>query len=304
MENFNFYSPTYFAFGKGREHDCGDLVKKFGSVLCILILPFAAFGYRRGWLGGLMLFIVFSSSPAFAWQLSDLWTRPDRREAERITAGEKPQDPAVFKDNAWRGAAAYKAGDYQTALTALNDPADAEMRYNQGNALAQAGQYRQAIEAYKKVLEENPGHADAAFNKKYLEDQLKNNQNQQQQDQQQQDQKQDQQQQDQQQQQQQNQQQQDQQQDQQQNQQQQDRQQQDQQQGQQQQNQSALNSEQRQEENQRPDSQQKAPPEQKTDQDDQEKQEQRQWLSVIEDDPSGLLRERIRRRNLIKEGRR
>lgn len=31
MENFNFYSPTYFAFGKGREHDCGELVKKFGG---------------------------------------------------------------------------------------------------------------------------------------------------------------------------------------------------------------------------------------------------------------------------------
>lgn len=31
MENFNFYSPTYFAFGKEREKDCGELVKKFGG---------------------------------------------------------------------------------------------------------------------------------------------------------------------------------------------------------------------------------------------------------------------------------
>lgn len=31
MENFNFYSPTYFAFGKDRESDCGELVKKFGG---------------------------------------------------------------------------------------------------------------------------------------------------------------------------------------------------------------------------------------------------------------------------------
>ncbi|MCR5704544.1 MAG: iron-containing alcohol dehydrogenase [Eubacterium sp.] len=31
MENFNFYSPTYFAFGKGREADCGKLVKQFGG---------------------------------------------------------------------------------------------------------------------------------------------------------------------------------------------------------------------------------------------------------------------------------
>lgn len=26
MENFNFYAPTYFAFGKDRESDCGSLV--------------------------------------------------------------------------------------------------------------------------------------------------------------------------------------------------------------------------------------------------------------------------------------
>lgn len=31
MENFNFYSPTFFAFGKEREKDCGELVKKFGG---------------------------------------------------------------------------------------------------------------------------------------------------------------------------------------------------------------------------------------------------------------------------------
>lgn len=31
MENFNFYSPTYFAFGKDRESDCGELVKRFGG---------------------------------------------------------------------------------------------------------------------------------------------------------------------------------------------------------------------------------------------------------------------------------
>ncbi len=31
MENFNFYAPTYFAFGKDREDDCGELVKRFGG---------------------------------------------------------------------------------------------------------------------------------------------------------------------------------------------------------------------------------------------------------------------------------
>lgn len=31
MDNFDFYSPTYFVFGKDREDECGDLVKRFGG---------------------------------------------------------------------------------------------------------------------------------------------------------------------------------------------------------------------------------------------------------------------------------
>ena len=36
MENFNFYSPTFFAFGKDRESDAGDLVKRFGGSKVLL----------------------------------------------------------------------------------------------------------------------------------------------------------------------------------------------------------------------------------------------------------------------------
>ncbi|MDV4149380.1 iron-containing alcohol dehydrogenase [Clostridium sp. AL.422] len=31
MESFDFFAPTFFAFGKGRENDCGELVKRFGG---------------------------------------------------------------------------------------------------------------------------------------------------------------------------------------------------------------------------------------------------------------------------------
>ena len=31
MDNFTLYSPTYFAFGKDRENDCGELVERFGG---------------------------------------------------------------------------------------------------------------------------------------------------------------------------------------------------------------------------------------------------------------------------------
>ncbi len=36
MENFNFYSPTEFVFGMGRENECGALVKKFGGTKVLI----------------------------------------------------------------------------------------------------------------------------------------------------------------------------------------------------------------------------------------------------------------------------
>ena len=36
MDNFNFYSPTEFVFGKDRENECGELVKKFGGAKVLI----------------------------------------------------------------------------------------------------------------------------------------------------------------------------------------------------------------------------------------------------------------------------
>lgn len=36
MENFIFYSPTEFVFGKGRENECGQLVKKYGGTKVLI----------------------------------------------------------------------------------------------------------------------------------------------------------------------------------------------------------------------------------------------------------------------------
>lgn len=36
MNNFNFYSPTYFIFGKGRENEAGKYVKRFGGTKVLL----------------------------------------------------------------------------------------------------------------------------------------------------------------------------------------------------------------------------------------------------------------------------
>ena len=37
MENFTFFSPTYFVFGKGEENNAGELVKKFGGTRVLVV---------------------------------------------------------------------------------------------------------------------------------------------------------------------------------------------------------------------------------------------------------------------------
>ena len=36
MDQFNFYSPTEFVFGKGRENEAGQLVKKYGGTKALV----------------------------------------------------------------------------------------------------------------------------------------------------------------------------------------------------------------------------------------------------------------------------
>ena len=36
MDNFNFYSPTEFVFGRDRENECGELVKKYGGTKVLI----------------------------------------------------------------------------------------------------------------------------------------------------------------------------------------------------------------------------------------------------------------------------
>lgn len=36
MDNFSFYAPTYFAFGKDTENRAGELVRRFGGSRVLL----------------------------------------------------------------------------------------------------------------------------------------------------------------------------------------------------------------------------------------------------------------------------
>jgi Ca-activated chloride channel family protein len=164
----------------------GDEWQDRGPWLLLPLLLVVAMAFRRGWLLLLPL-VVFPLLPgnanATSWQ--DLWQRPDQQAAQALQQGQPKQAQQLARDPAWRGAAAYRAGNYVGATQALQQAPGGDAAYNLGNALARQGQYQQAIGAYDKALKLAPDNADAKTNRKAVEDWLRQQQQKQPQDQQQ-----------------------------------------------------------------------------------------------------------------------
>jgi len=267
-----------------------DVWREQGPWLLLLLVPFVLTAFRRGALIALLVFCLPYPQDAMAFEWESLWLRADQRAEKLMEQGNVESAAKLFEDPAWKGAANYRAGNFDEAITQLEDIEGIENQYNLGNALARKGMFEQAISLYNEVLKANPDHEDARHNKELLEQELENqqqqqqqpqksfsdqNQQQQDQEQQQQDQGQDQQNQD-------------------QAQQQQDQQDQGQDQEQQMQEteQQAENSEQQQGEEQQ-DPGKMDPMQANLDQPDEEEQATEQWLRRIPDDPGGLLRRKF-----------
>lgn len=178
---------------KESEDPTGDEWKEAGPYLALLLLPLAAYAFRRGLIAVLMLAFLLPAMtpPAHANWWDDLWKTADQQGMQSFTQGEFDNAAEQFNDPMWRGSAAYKAGDYESALEAFEKVDNPQGHYNRGNSLAQLGKLDEAIAAYDEVLNRNPEHEDAKANKALLEQQKE--QQEQQQQQQQQDQQQDQQ---------------------------------------------------------------------------------------------------------------
>ncbi|SDE02448.1 VWA domain-containing protein [Aquimonas voraii] len=179
-----------------------------GPLLALLLLPLAALAARRGWLLVLPLLVLplaplrpaqaqpaaaSASAPADAeagnqanagqaapgalvqfW--NDLWARRDRQAWEALQGDAPERAAALAEDPALRGSAAYRAGDFDSALADFAAGDDASSHYNRGNALAKLQRYEEALAAYQAALERNPQHADAAANRQAVEDWLKQQQ--------------------------------------------------------------------------------------------------------------------------------
>ena len=177
-----------------------DAWRSRGPWLVVLLLPLAALAFRRGWLLGVILLVAATATPpqpAMASTWDDLWTRRDQQAAQALASGEHARAAQLATDPRQRGTAQYRAGKYEAALEDFKQASGPDAAYNQGNALARLGHYKEAIAAYDQALAAQPNMEDAQHNKAAVEallrEQEKQKQEQQQQQQGQQDQKQEQQ---------------------------------------------------------------------------------------------------------------
>ena len=148
-----------------------------GPWLLLIVLPLTALLFRRGVLFSIGLivlpafFVLPDTVRAFSWD--DLWMRPDQQAAELFHQGETDYASKLFEDNEWKATAAYRYGDFEKAVEQFAKQDNTRSNFNRGNALAFTGRLQDAIDAYEKVLSDNPQHKDAKFNKKLVEDLLK-----------------------------------------------------------------------------------------------------------------------------------
>jgi Ca-activated chloride channel family protein len=144
-----------------------------GPWLVLLLVPMAAFGFRRGWLMLLPLVMLLQPQRADAMSWADLWSRPDQQAQAALDAGDAKRAQVLARDPLLRGSAAYRADDFAAAAQDFERPDGAEAQYNLGNALAKQKKYTEALAAYDRALKQQPDMDDASTNRKAVEDWLK-----------------------------------------------------------------------------------------------------------------------------------
>ena len=134
-------------------------------------------GFQKYILSAACMFSVCNAY-SFTWQ--DLWVSPDKQAEALMKEGKFAKAGELFQQAPWKAAASYRAKNYKQAAQQFGVLQSESGYYNQGNALAKTGQYKDALKAYDKALAINPSNQDAIYNRKLVEELLKKNQDKQQ----------------------------------------------------------------------------------------------------------------------------
>ena len=161
-----------------------DVWQEQGPWLVLFILPLVALAFRRGAvflslihlpvLLSSILLVVSPDASAFDW--NELWQNSDQRAHDQFDQGQHEKASELFDSADWKGSSFYRSGDYENALQQWQGIDSENANYNRGNALAKLGKLEEALETYDQVLQQNPQHDDAKYNRQLVEEALKQQQ--------------------------------------------------------------------------------------------------------------------------------
>jgi len=160
--------PSAATATKKQEKLQTDLWREEGPwLLLLLVLPLMSLVFRRGVLLSMLLlllpFILPDGAHAMSWK--DLWQRPDQQGQALMRQGDAAAAAGTFQNPEWKGASLYRAKKYKQAAKSLASVDSADGWYNQGNALARAGDLKAALDAYEHALKLDRTDSDARFNR-------------------------------------------------------------------------------------------------------------------------------------------
>lgn len=149
-----------------------DQWQEEGPWLLLLLLPLAAFAFRRGWVLVIVFALLPVAEPVHAFSWDDIWLTKDQQAQRQLAKGSAVDAATLFKDPVWKAVARYRAGEYADSAHGFAEQEDTESLYNLGNALARLGEFASAIDAYEQVLEISADNEDARYNRDLVKDML------------------------------------------------------------------------------------------------------------------------------------
>lgn len=157
--------------------------KDAGYWLTIPVALLGALWFRRGWTVRWAAVVVLglaagAARPALAqpataparpapegWRFADLWLTRDQQGRLAYARNDFAGAAARFRDPMWKGVAASRAGDWDTAVDAFARLESPEGLFDLGNAYAHRGDLPLAVQAYEQALALRPGWREARENR-------------------------------------------------------------------------------------------------------------------------------------------
>ena len=107
---------------------------------------------------------------------TDLWRTKDQQGLAAFRDGNYARAADLFENQDWQATSQFRKGEFNQAANNFSQGQDIRSQYNHATSLAKSEQLQPALDAYNKLLEQQPDHQDALHNKKIVEELFKQQQ--------------------------------------------------------------------------------------------------------------------------------